>query len=319
VAAKESAWKLGGLSIGQLGKRVWGQINDDEVLDRSAALSYYFVFALFPLMLFLFAMLGMVAGPGTQIRNELMSYLGRMLPGSASGLIDQVVNQTTQASGGGKLSFGILLALWSASAGVVAMMNGLNAVYEVRETRSFIKTRGIAVGLTIGLSVLVISALAIILYGGTIADWVGNMLHMGPAFTLAWKIVQWPLAVFFLVLSFALVYYFAPNVEQPHWAWLTPGALIGVVLWIVASVVFKLYLSFSNTYSATYGSIGAVIILMLWFYVSGLSLLIGGEINSEIEFAAAEHGDPQAKSRGQQNPQQSTRPAQRLPEKRPAA
>jgi membrane protein len=319
VAAKESAWKLGGLSVGQLGKRVWGQINDDEVLDRSAALSYYFVFALFPLMLFLFAMLGMAAGPGTQIRNELMSYLGRMLPGSASGLVDQIVTQTTQASSGGKLSFGILLALWSASAGVVAMMNALNAVYEVKETRSFVKTRATALGLTIGLSVLVISALAIILYGGTIAKWVGNMLHMGSAFTITWSIVQWPLAIFFLVLAFAIVYYFAPNVEQRHWAWLTPGALVGVILWIIASVAFKIYLSFSNTYSATYGSIGAVIILMLWFYVTGLSLLIGGEINSEIEFAAAEHGDPQAKSRGQHDPSQSARPAQRRLEKRPAA
>jgi membrane protein len=318
VAAKESAWKLGGLSAGQLGKRVWGQINDDEVFDRSAALSYYFVFAIFPLMLFLFAMLGMIAGPGTQIRNELMSYLGRMLPASASGLVDQVVTQTTQASGGGKLSFGILLALWSASAGVVAMMNGLNAVYEVKETRSLIKTHAIALGLTIGLSVLVISALAIILYGGTIAKWFGNILHMGSAFTITWSIVQWPLALFFLVLSFALVYYFAPNVEQPHWEWLTPGALVGVILWIVASFAFKIYLSFSNTYSATYGSIGAVIILMLWFYVTGLSLLIGGEINSEIKFAAADRGDPQAKPRGTRVPGQSQTPAQR-PEKRPAA
>ena len=319
MAAKESAWKLGGLSVGQLGKRLWNEINDDEVFDRSAALAYYFVFALFPLMLFMFAILGMIAGPGTQIRNELMSYLGRILPGSASGLIDQVVTQTTQASSGGKLSLGILLALWSASAGVVAMMNGLNAVYEVKETRSFIKTRAIALGLTIGLSVLVISALAIILYGGSIANWIGTTLHMGSAFTITWSIVQWPLAVFFLVLSFALVYYFAPNVEQPHWAWLTPGALVGVILWIVASFAFKIYLSFSNTYSATYGSIGAVIILMLWFYVSGLSLLIGGEINSEVEFAAAEHGDPQAKARGAKTTGQSQPSARRRPEKRPAA
>src|SRR3954453_23994385 len=125
-------------------------------------------------------------------------YLGRVLPGSASDLVDQVVTQTTQASGGGKLSFGILLALWSASAGVVAMMNGLNAVYEVKETRSLIKTRAIALALTIGLSVLVISALAVILYGGTIAKWVGNLLHMGSAFTITWSIVQWPVAIFFL-------------------------------------------------------------------------------------------------------------------------
>ena len=319
MAAKESAWRLGGLSVGQLGKRVWIQVNDDELFDRSAALAYYFVFAVFPLMLFLFAMLGMVAGPGTQIRNELMAYLGHILPGSASSLVDQIVTQTSRASGGGKLSFGILLALWSASAGVVAMMNALNAVYEVKETRSFIKTRATALGLTIGLSVLVISALAIILYGGTIADWVGNIIHMGNAFTFAWKIVQWPVALFFLTLAFALVYYFAPNVEQPHWAWLTPGALVGVALWIVASIGFKIYLNFSNTYSATYGSLGAGIILLLWFYVSGLAFLIGGEINSEIEFAAAEHGDPQAKARGARTPGLRPTPAQRRPERRPAA
>jgi membrane protein len=319
VAAKESAWKLGGLSVTQLGKRVWEQMNDDEVFDRAAALSYYFVFALFPMMLFLFAVLGMAAGPGTQIRNELLAYFARILPASASGLIDQVITETSKASSGGKLSFGILLALWSASAGVVAMMNGLNAVYDVKESRSSIKTRAIALGLTLALSVLVVSALTIILYGGTIARFVGNMLHMSGAFTLIWNIVQWPVAIFFVLLSFALVYYFGPNVKQPHWAWVTPGTVVGFVLWILVSFAFKIYLNRFNNYSATYGSLGAAIILMLWFYVTGLSLLIGGEINSEIEFAAAERGDPQAKARGEKVPSQSPSRTQRRPERRPAA
>ncbi len=317
MSATESVWKLGGLSAGQLGKRVWSEMNDDDIFDRAAALAYYFVFALFPMMVFLFALMGMLAGPGTQIRSEMMQYLARMMPGSASGLVQQIVEQTTKASGGGKLSFGIILSLWSASAGVVAMMNGLNAVYDVKEGRSLIKARAIALGLTIALSVLVISALVLILYGGKIAEWVGNLAHLGGPFTMTWKIVQWPVALFFLVLSFALVYYFAPNVDQPKWQWITPGALIGVVLWIAASLLFKLYLSFSNTYSATYGSIGAVIILMLWMYVTGLALLIGGQINAEIEHAAAERGERDAKLRGEKVPGQVA--SRHAKEKRPAA
>jgi len=315
--AAESAWKLGGLSMAQLGKRVWAEVSGDELLDRAAALAYYFVFALFPMMLFLMAMMGMLAGPGSQMRTELMQYLSTVLPESASGLVQQVVDQTTKASGGGKLSFGILLSLWSASAGVVALMNALNAVYDVKESRSFIKARAIALGLTIALSVLIISALVLILYGGKIAELVGNMMNLGGAFTVAWKIAQWPVALACLVVAFALVYYFAPNVKQPTWHWITPGAVVGVALWLVASFAFKIYLSFSNTYSATYGSVGAVIILMLWFYVTGLSLLMGGEINAEIEHAAAEHGDQEAKARGERTPGEV---ASRHPsEKRPAA
>jgi membrane protein len=315
--AAESAWKLGGLGIGQLGKRVWAEMTEDEVLDRSAALAYYFVFALFPMLLVMVAVLGLMAGPGSQIRSELMQYLGRLLPSSASGLVEQVLNQTSQASGGGKISFGLLLSLWSASAGVVALMNALNAVYDLKEGRSFIKARAIAIGLTIALSVLVISALVLILYGGGIAEWVGNMMHLGGAFTLAWKIVQWPVALLFLVVAFALVYYAAPDVKEQKWHWISPGAFIGVVLWVVASIGFKIYLSYFNNYSATYGSIGAVIILMLWFYVTGLALLIGGEINAEIEHAAAEQGDREAKARGEKQPGEV---ASRHPrEKRPAA
>ncbi|HWR35313.1 MAG TPA: YihY/virulence factor BrkB family protein [Clostridia bacterium] len=317
--AAESAWKLGGLTWKELGKRIWGEMNEDDVFGRSAALSYYFLLALFPMMLFLVSMLGMAAGPGTELRGNLMEYLGKVLPGSASGLVQQTVDQTAQNSGGGKLSFGILAALWSASAGITAIMSTLNVAYDLKESRPFWKVRGIALGLTIALSVLVISALTLVLYGGKIANFVGGLLHMGSAFSIAWFVVQWPLVLFALLAAFALVYYWAPNVKQQKWYWITPGAFIGVTLWLVASFGFKVYLNFFNNYSATYGSLGAVIILMLWFYVTGLSILVGGEINAEIEHAAAARGDQAARGRGQTASQSEEGSSPTRIEKRPAA
>lgn len=318
--AAESVWKLGGLSVPQLGKRLWNEIQKDNILEHSAALAYYFTFALFPMMLFLVSLLGMMAGPGSSIRQSLMQYLATVLPGSANELITKTLTEITTASSGGKLSFGLILALWSASAGIVALMDALNVTYDVKEGRPFWKVRAVAIGLTLALSVLVISAMTLILYGAKIADLVGKVIHLGAAFTVGWKIVQWPVAIFFLLVSFAMVYFFAPNVEQRKWYWVTPGALLGLVLWLLASLALKVYLNYFNSYSATYGSLGAVIILLTWLYVTGMAILVGGEVNSEIEHAAAEHGDSQAKAEGEKVPLDAAKRGKPRPaEKRPAA
>jgi len=172
-------------------------------------------------------------------------------------------------------------------------------VYGVREARSWWKVRAIAVVLTIGVCALVILALGVVLLGGVAATWAGTKLHLGIAAKISWAVLQWPLALLFIVIAFSLIYYFAPDLKEQHWYWITPGSLFGVLLWLAVSFGFRAYLHFFNSYSKTYGSLGAVIILLVWFYVTGLAFLTGGEINAQIEHAAAEHGHPEAKAEGQ--------------------
>jgi membrane protein len=297
-----SPWKLGGLSVGELGKRVWNSVNSDNVLNRAAELAYYFFFSLFPALIFLTAILGLLAGPGTKLHDMLLQYMGTALPGSAFEMVQKVLTETNQAAGGGKITFGILVTLWSASAAMTAVQDTLNAVYDVPEGRPFWKAKAIAVGLTVVSSILILVALTVILYGNMLADFVGNLVGLGTATTWTWKIVQWPIALVFLALVFSIVYYFAPDVEQRHWEWLTPGAVAGMATWILASVALRVYLHYFNSYSATYGSLGAVIILLTWFYVTGLMILLGAEVNAEIENAAAKQGIPDAKHKGQKVP-----------------
>jgi membrane protein len=299
-----SMFKLGGLTWKELGKRVWHEIQEDDVFGRAAQLSYYFLLALFPLLLFLTALLGYFADAGTQLRDSLIGYLGTVMPASATDLVHTTVDEISKAKGGGKLSFGILATLWAASNGMGAISESLNVAYNVKETRPWWKARLVSIALTIALAVLIISALTLVLYGGEIADKIAASFMFGSAFTLTWKILQWPIVLLFVLLAFSLIYYFAPDLRDQDWKWVTPGSVIGIVLWLLVSFAFRAYLHFFDSYSATYGSLGAVIILMLWFYLTGAAILIGGEINSEIENAAAEAGAPDAKERGEKDPQE---------------
>lgn len=300
--AAESAWKLGGLSVKELGRRVWREFNEDEIMDRSAALSYYFLGSLFPLMLVGFSILGYLAGPGSQLRQTILQHASMVLPGAADALIDKTLNEIMNASGGGKISFGIVASIWTAATGVAAVMSALNVVYDIRETRSYFQGRLIATGLMIAMSVCIVIGLAIALFGGTAAEWAGNYINAGPAFVLAWRIIQWVIVALALLFAFALLYYFGPNLRDQHWEWVTPGSVVGFAVWLAVSLGLKVYISHFNTYSATYGSLGVVIILLLWFWITGMALLIGAEINSEIEHAAAERGDRDAKKRGEVAP-----------------
>jgi membrane protein len=224
------------------------------------------------------------------------------MPGSAYELVNKVFEKTTQASGAGKLSFGLIAALWSATSGMTALEDTLNAVYNVREARPIWKTYGLAIILTIVCSILVIVALLVILYGNMLANFVSAHVGLGPVATWTWKIVQWPIAFGFLSLVFSLIYYYCPDVDQRHWQWLTPGAVAGMILWLAASFGFRVYLHYFNSYSATYGAFGAVMILLVWFYITGMMLLLGAEVNAEIENAAAKRGVPDAKHKGQKVP-----------------
>jgi membrane protein len=297
-----SLWKLGGLSWSELGKRVWSEVQKDNVFGRAAELSYYFLLALFPFLIFITSVIGMVLGSGTGTRHTLFNYLGRIMPPSAFQLLDDTMREVSASSGSGKLSFGILAALWAASNGLTAITATLNTAYDLEESRPWWKQRLTSITLTIALSILIILALVLIVSGGHIAEWLGSVYGFGPVFPIAWKIIQWPVVLGCMILAFALIYYFAPDFREQSWQWLTPGAAIGVALWLLVSIAFRVYLSFFDSYSATYGSLGAVIILMLWLYFTGAAVLIGGEVNSEIENAAAKQGEPDAKEKGEKAP-----------------
>jgi membrane protein len=299
---KQSIWTLNGLSWKKMAARVWNEMNRDDVFGDAAKLAYYFLLALFPLLIFLTSAIGLIIGSGTGMRRTLFRYLARVMPSSAFQLIDSTMLEVTNSSSAGKLSFGLLLALWAASNGMGAITEALNTAYDVEETRPWWKRRLAAVLLTIGLSVLIISALALVIGGGRLADYLAAVFGFSSAFTWTWRILQWPLALAFMLSAFALIYYFAPDVRDQDWKWITPGSVIGVALWLFASFGLKGYLHFFNSYSTTYGSLGAVIILMLWLYLTGLAVLAGGEVNAEIENVAAERGAPDAKKKGKKHP-----------------
>src|SRR6202162_6451070 len=278
-------------------KRTWKEADEDDVFRRSAQLAYYFFLALFPLLICVIAVLGVFAGKGAHVQDAVLNFLASVLPGSASTLLQKTLTEVDQAHATSKLSIGLGFSLWSASAGMRAIMDTLNAEYEWHEGRSFIKRNAVALGLTLAVAILLIGAVAIVLAGGPTAE-----AFSGGMVKIAIKIAQWPVAIALILLGFALVYFFAPDVKQQKWQWITPGAIAGVALWLAVSFALKIYLHFFDRYSATYGSLGAVIVLLLWFYVSGASLLFGAEINSVIEDAAAAEGEPDAKSKGEKAP-----------------
>jgi membrane protein len=302
-----SLWRLGGLSWLQLARRVGREIQDDDLFGRAAQLSYYFLLALFPLLLFLTSLLGYFAQAGTQLRTELLSYLGAVAPAEASALINTTVDEVSRATGGGKLSFGLLAALWAASSGMGALSDALNVAYEVKETRPWWRVRLIAIGLTITLSILILSALVLVLFGGHIANVMAAHFMFGNFFKTAWQLLQWVLVLVFVLLAFALLYYIAPDLKERRWYWVSPGSVLAILLWLLVSFAFRLYLHYFNSYSATYGSLGAVIILMLWFYLTGAAVLIGGEVNSEISFATEGLGKTGGTMRGEIRPKQQER------------
>jgi membrane protein len=262
-------------------KRVIRNTNDHDVFGRAAQLSYYFLLALFPLLLVLINVLGFLAQQGTEFRSKLISYLAAVMPSSAVALVQTTLDEISMASGGGKVSLGLLAALWAASNGMGAISQTLNAAYNVRESRSWWAVRLISVLLTIALSVLIIAALAIVLYGGAIGEALGNRYGFGSLFSTAWLTLQWPIALVFVLATFNVIYNFAPDLKSHQRRWITPGAFVAVALWLLISFGFRIYLRFFDSYSVTYGSLGALIVLMLWFYLTGVAILIGGEVNYE--------------------------------------
>ena len=276
-------WTLGGLSTRQLARRVFNAVMEDNVMGYAAQLAYYFFFSLFPFFLFLAALLPYVPVP--DLMDQIMELVGDFLAAEAAAIIQENVQDLVAHPRGGLLSFSILLALVLASNAVAAISDSLNHAYGVKEGRSFWKVRAIALLLTIGLAGMMIVSMALLIFGPELGGWLAEQAGVGRAFDVVWEVVRWPVTVFLLMLVVALLYYFAPDVEQ-EWRWITPGSVLSVIAWVAMSLVFRYYVENFGQYNVTYGSIGAIIVLLTWMYLSGLVLLIGGEINAEIENAA---------------------------------
>ena len=292
-------WNLGGLKLRQLLRKVIAGVNEDNLTGGAAELAFNFVLALFPLLIFLLSLLALFAARGTALRNSLFAHISQVLPPDAAHVVGKTLNEVMRNASNSKLTFGILLTIWFASGGMTSLMSALDGVYEVKERRSWIKVRLISIVLTIAISLLTILALAIVLSGGDLADRLGTHFGLQHIAVFTWNIAQWPIAIAFVTFSFSLIYYFGPDLEEQHWYWITPGSILGVAIWIGASFAFRTYLHFFNTYSRTYGSLGAVMILLMWLYVTGFAFLLGGEINAQIEHAAARRGHPEAKAPGE--------------------
>ncbi len=265
---------------------LWKRLNDHDIFGGAAQLSYYFLLSLFPLLLVLVTVLGYFAETGSELRNKLIAYLATVMPPSAITLVHTTLDEISKSRSGGKLSIGLLAALWAASNGMGAISSTLNAAYGVSEQRPWWKVRLVSIGLTLALSVLIVTALVIVLYGAQIGEQLAEHFGYGATLIVIWKILQWPIALIFLLLTFNLIYYFGPGVRPQKGRWCMVGTVTAVVLWLLVSFGFRIYLHFFDSYSVTYGSLGAVIILMLWFYFTGLAILLGGEINSELEQAS---------------------------------
>ena len=296
MASDVSPWQLGGLTVRELARRVWNELSTDEVFDRGAALSYYFLFALFPALLFLTALLGFLPLPG--LWDRLMAYITQVLPGDAGATLKQTIGEILSKQRTGLLSIGAITALWAASGAMVSVMTALNVAYDLEEVRPWWKRRLMAIGLTMGFSFLLLTALVLLVFGGHIGALGATWLGLSKIFTVLWNIASIGIAMIAVLAGIALVYFLAPAGEQ-RWQWVTPGSVVALVLWLAMSFGLRTYVSSFGNYNATYGSIGGVILLMLWLYLTGVVLLLGAEVNAEIEHAAAHAGEPTAKAEGE--------------------
>ena len=274
------------LSWTELLRRTWQDAMEDDVLGLGAQLAYYFFLALSPALLFLLAIASFF--PLSNLTDDLGRALGPFVSPQILQLIQDQMHRIADDDAGGLLSFGVAAALWSSSAALVSIVGALNRAYDITERRPWWKVRLVAIGLTLATAAFVLVALSLVLIGPAAAEWLGRVTGWGAPFEWTWLVLQWPLAFGLVSTAIGLVYYFAPDAEQ-DWAWITPGAVAATALWVVISLLFKVYIANFTDYDAAYGSVGGVIVLLLWFYVSSLAVLFGAELNAEIEHAAA-HG-----------------------------
>jgi membrane protein len=280
----------------ELAKRTVAEVMADNCLGLAAQLAYYFFLALFPALLFLVALISFI--PVENLMDTIVATLSRVAPGEVLSIVQDQILKIAHDQAGGLLTFGMLATIWSSSSGVTAIMDSLNQAYDIQEGRPWWKVRLVALALTVALALFIVVSTVLVIAGPTLAEKVAEWFGLGPVFTLTWKIVQWPVVFVLITTAIALVFYYAPDAEQ-DWAWITPGSVLAAILWLVVSLAFKFYVASFGSYNATYGAIGGVIVLMLWFYFSALAVLVGAEANAEIEHASPYGKDPGEKKLGE--------------------
>ena len=280
----------------ELLKRTVKETMADKALGLAAQLAYYFFLSLFPALLVLLAFASLfVSG---DLVSRLVSMASGTVPPEVITLIRDQLVSISQGDQGGIVTFGVAAAIWSSSAAMVAIIDSLNTAYDVEEGRPWWKQRLIAIALTVGGAAFVLLSFALVVAGPELAQYVSAQAGLGPAFEWTWKIVQWPLVFVLISGALAVVYYYAPDVEQ-DFVFLTPGSILATGLWLLGSVAFRIYVVNFGSYNETYGAIGGVIVLLLWLYLSGLVIIVGAEMNAEIE-----HASPYGKDKGEKVPGQ---------------
>jgi membrane protein len=260
---------------------VYEKAYKDHAFGRAAELAYFFLLALFPFLIFLLSAFSFMPG----LQEALLDWFARLMPPEAMQLVAHWVESVISDSSGGLLSFGLLGALWAASKGMKAVIFALNTAYDVEEERSYWMTKLIAPGLTLSLSLFIVGGQVLIMFGDWLAIWLTNLLGLGDRFVALGHYFDYLLGLLLLIIGVGLLYHFAPN-RKRKWRLITPGAIFAVSGSVIVSILFSQYLRFAPKHNAVYGSLGAVIVLLLWLYLWGLALFIGGEINSVIERAA---------------------------------
>ena len=274
--------------------RTVSEFLDDEMSTYASALAYQMLFSLFPFWLFLIALIGFLHLPDFFSWLRLQSEL--VLPPQALEQVNPVIDQLQQSKGG-LLSIGIFIALWTASAGVRLMMSAMNAAYDVVEGRPVWKRIPLSVLYTIGIAMMLLVAAALMVTGPQVMNWLASQIGMEDFIVTLWTILRWPLIVALLMVSVALIYYVMPDVKQ-EFRFITPGSVLAVVVWIIASLGFGYYVKTFADYNAMYGSIGAIIVLLLYFYISAAVLLLGAEMNAVVEHMSSEGKDVGEKEAG---------------------
>jgi membrane protein len=263
-------------------KRTVSEFRADNLTDWAAALTYYAILSIFPALIVLVAILGLAGDSATQSVLDNLNELG---PGPATDIVSGAIKQiaSNQGTAGIALVLGLVAALWSASGYVGAFSRACNVVYEVEEGRPFWKLRPLQLAMSLLLILLVaLSAIAVVVTG-PLAEQVGNLFGVGSTAVTIWDIAKWPVIVVTVITMLAMLYYGAPNVRQPGFRWITPGGVLGVGLWLLASAGFALYVADFGAYNKTYGSLAGVIVFLIWLWISNLAVLLGAELNAELE------------------------------------
>jgi membrane protein len=267
-------------------KRSLQQFKHDDVTDRAAALTYFGVLAMFPGLLVLVSILGLLGHSSTQ---KVLDNVGQLTPGSVKSFLSSVIEQTQGRAGAASIGaiIGLALAIWSASGYIAAFMRATNVIYGVDEGRPIWKTAPIRLAVTVVVMIMLIASAVMVVVTGSVASQVGQAFGIGHPAVLAWDIAKWPVLLVVVSVMFSLLYWACPNVKQPGFRWVSPGGVVAVIIWLIASGAFGAYVSFSGSYNKTYGSLATVIVFLVWLWITNIAILLGAEFNAESEHQRA--------------------------------